>query len=74
MIIVENTIQQMQEILDLWDITYDDEDEKYVARTNSYVVLDNEKLEWIGRMGLRIFSVERIEKTLLVRFSSGGGY
>ena len=58
----------------MWDVSYDASDEKYVARTNANVVLDPEKIEWIGSFGLRIYSIEKSDITLRVRFSSGGGY
>ena len=73
-IIIENTIEQMEQILDLWVISYDEDDQKYIARTCSYVVLNNDQLEQIKKMGLTIFSIQKIEHTLIVRFSSGGGY
>ena len=50
------------------------EDEKYVAKTNSMVVLNSEQIESIRRMGLFIFTVQKIDDTLIVRFSSGGGF
>lgn len=70
--IEDQTLSQMQSILELWDVTYDSDDEKYIARTNSFVILDPEQIEWIGKMGLYIFSVQKFGGTLSVKFSSGG--
>jgi len=66
-------VAQLQNILDLWKVTYNVEDEKYVAKTNSLVILNSDQIEWIGHMGLSVFSIQRYEDTLTVRFSSGGG-
>lgn len=74
MSLVENTVSQMQDALELWDIYYDETDEKYIARTNSYVVLNADQIEWIKTLGLSIFSVQKFEHTLTIRFSSGGGH
>jgi len=68
----EKVVNQLCEILDLWDVTYNVADEKYVAKTNSLVVLNPEQIEWIAHMGLSIFSIQKYDETLIVRFSSGG--
>lgn len=73
-VIEEKVVNQLQFILDLWTITYNVEDEKYVAKTNSMVVLNSEQIEDIRCMGLFIFTVQKIDDTLIVRFSSGGGF
>ena len=70
----QKTIDQLQTILEMWVVTYDRHDEKYIAETTGYVILDSEQLEWIHKMGLTIFSIQKFEKKLTVRFSSSGGY
>lgn len=70
----QKTVDQLQSILEMWVVTYDRHDEKYMAETTSYVILDADQLEWIHKMGLTIFSVQKFEEKLTVRFSSGGGY
>lgn len=72
MAINDDVVSRIQETLDLWDITYDEQDEKYVAKTNSFVVLNPEQIEWMRQLGLYIFSVQRFDETLIVRFSPGG--
>jgi len=72
-VIEEKVVNQLQFILDLWTVTYNVADEKYVAKTNSMVVLNSDQIEEVRRMGLFIFSVQKYEDTLIVRFSSGGG-
>ncbi len=72
--IEEKVVNQLSSILELWSVTYNVEDEKYIAKTNSMVVLDAEQIEWIREMHLYIFSVQKFDDTLIVRFSSGGGY
>ena len=74
MSIVEKTIDQLQTILEMWVVTYDRLDEKYIAETNSYVILNSEQLEWIHQMGLTVFSIQKLDEKLTVRFSTGGGY
>ncbi len=70
----QKTIDQLQTILEMWVVTYDRHDEKYLAETTGYVVLNSEQLEWIHQMGLTIFSIQKFEKKLTIRFSTGGGY
>jgi len=70
----ERIVKQIQSILESWHVTYNVADEKYVAKADVCVVLDSEQIEWIGNMGLRIFSVQKYGDTIIVRFSSGGGY
>ena len=74
MSIHEKTTDQLQTILEMWTVTYDENDEKYIAETNSYVILNSEQLEWIHQMGLTVFSIQQFDKKLTVRFSTGGGY
>ncbi len=74
MTIEQKTADQLQSILEMWVVTYDRHDEKYLAETTGYVVLDANQLEWIHQMGLTIFSIQKFDKKLTVRFSSGGGY
>ena len=74
MSIEEKTTDQLQTILEMWIVTYDAHDEKYIAETNSYVVLNSEQLEWIHQMGLTVFSIQKIDEKLIIRFSTGGGY
>jgi len=70
---IENEIvSKIVDVLDMWNITYDADDEKYIAKTNSYVVLNPEQIEWMRQLGLYIFSVQRFEETLTVKFSAGG--
>lgn len=70
----QKTVDLLQSVLELWVVTYDRHDEKYLAESSSYVILDSEQLEWIHLMGLTIFSIQKFEKKLTVRFSTGGGY
>jgi len=74
MTIHQKTIDQLQTILETWVVTYDRHDEKYLAETTSLVILNSEQLEWIHQMGLSIFSIQKFEEKLTIRFSSGGGY
>ncbi len=68
---VEEIILNLQSILDLWDVTYDGMDEKYIAKISSSVVLNSEQIEWIAKMGLHIFTVQKYEDVLIVKFSAG---
>ena len=68
----EKVVDQLQCILDLWRVTYNVEEEKYIAKTNSFVVLNSEQIEWIGKLGLSIFSIQKYEDVLTVKFSDGG--
>jgi len=72
-VIEEKVVNQLSNILELWRVTYNVEDEKYIAKTRSFIILDSEQLEWIGQMGLSIFSIQKDEDTLTVRFASRGG-
>ncbi|MCZ6582760.1 MAG: hypothetical protein O6761_06290 [Thaumarchaeota archaeon] len=74
MSIHQKTADQLQTILEMWVVTYDRHDEKYLAETTAYVILDSEQLEWIHKMGLTVFSIQKFDEKLIVRFSSGGGY
>ncbi len=74
MSIEQKTADQLQTILEMWVVTYDHHDEKYIAETNAYVILNSEQLEWIHQMGLTVFSIQKFDKKLTVRFSTGGGY
>lgn len=74
MSIHQKTADQLQTILEMWVITYDRHDEKYLAETTSYVILNSEQLEWIHQMGLTVFSIQKFDKKLSIRFSTGGGY
>lgn len=71
--IEEKVVMQLRELLDLWHVTYNVEEEKYVAKTNSFVVLTAEQIEWIGQLGLTIFSIQKYVNTLVVKFVSVGG-
>lgn len=73
-VIEEKVVKQLLSILDLWSVTYNVEDEKYIAKTNSFVILNCEQIEWINQMGLSIFSIQKYEDTLTVKFVSSGGY
>ena len=70
----QKTIDQLQTILEMWVVTYDRHDEKYLAETTYDVFLDSEHLEWIHKMRLTVFSIQKFDKKLSVRFSTGGGY
>lgn len=72
-VVEERVVKEIQSILDLWIVTYNVADEKYIAKTNSMVVLNSEQIERIGDMRLYIFSVQKYDDTLIIRFSSGGG-
>ncbi len=74
MSIEQKTADQLQSILEMWVVTYDRHDEKYLAETTSYAILDSEQLEWIHKIGLTVFSIQKFDKKLTVRFSTGGGY
>ena len=71
--IEEKVVNQLREILASWYVTYNVADEKYVAKTDVSVVLDSEQIEWIGHMGLSIFSIQKYENTLTIQFVSAGG-
>ena len=70
----QKIVDHLQSILEMWVVTYDRHDEKYLAESTSYVILDSEQLEWIHLMGLTVFSIQKFDKKLTVRFSTGGGY
>jgi len=70
----QKIIDQLQTILEMWVVTYDRHDEKYLAETSSLAILDSEQLEWIHKMGLTVFSIQKFNEKLIVRFSTGGGY
>ncbi len=70
----QSTTDQLQAILETWVVTFDRHDEKYLAETTFYVILDSEQLERIHQMGLTVFSIQKFDKKLTVRFSTGGGY
>ncbi len=70
----ENMILDLQAILDLWDITYDSSDEKYVAKIKSFVILSSEQIGYVNNLGLRIFSIQKYEDTLMIQFSNSGNY
>ncbi len=72
MAINDDVAEKIADVLDMWDITYDSEEEKYIAKTNSFVVLNPEQIEWMRQLGLYIFSVQRFDETLTVKFSPGG--
>jgi len=74
MSIEQQIADQLQSILEMWVVTYDRDDEKYLAETTSYVILNSEQLEWIHQMGLTVFSIQKFDEKLTVRFSTGGGY
>lgn len=70
----EKTVKQLRSILDLWSVTYNVQDEKYVVKSNSIVTLDANQLDWINNtMGLKIFSISKYEDNLIIKFSTGGG-
>lgn len=69
----EKVVNHLSEILELWNVTYNVQDEKYVAKTNSLVILNSEQLEWINCMGLSVFSIQHFDNTLTVKFVSYGG-
>ena len=58
----QKVADQLQGILEMWVVTYDRLDEKYLAETSSLVVLESEQLEWIHKMGLSIFSIQKFDK------------
>ena len=72
-VIEEKVLNQLSEILELWSVTYNVEDEKYVAKNNSLVILNSEQLEWISCMGLTVFSIQKYDDVLTVKFVSYGG-
>lgn len=72
-VVEEKVVNQLSDILELWNVTYNVVDEKYIAKTKTFVILNSEQLEWIGQMGLSIFSIQKYDDTLTVRFVSGGG-
>lgn len=74
MSIHQKIADQLQSILEMWMVMYDRQDEKYLAETTTYVVLDSEQLEWIHKLGLSIFSIQKFDKKLTIRFSTDGGY
>ena len=74
MSIHQKITDHIQCILEMWVVTYDRYNEKYLAETTSYLTLDSNQLERIHEMGLTIFSIHNSDKKLIVEFSTGGGY
>ena len=72
-VIEEKVVNQLQHILEFWTVTYNVADEKYIAKTNSFIVLNSEQLEWIRYMGLTVFSIQKYDDVLTVKFVSYGG-
>ena len=70
----QKIVDLLQSVLEMWVVTYDRHDEKYLAETSSLAILDSEQLEWIHQIGLTVFSIQKFDKKLTVRFSTGGGY
>ncbi len=66
--IFEETTYQLQQVLDLFDVKYDEEDEKYVAITSVATVVDPEKIESIMRLDLMIYSIQKFDDTMTIRF------
>ncbi len=73
MSIKEKATDHLQCILEMCIVTYDEDDEKYIAETNSNVIINYEQLEWIHQMGLTVFSIQKSDEKLTIRFSTGGG-
>lgn len=74
MTLQENITSNLQTILDLWDVTYDKEDDKYVAKIRSFAVLSSEQIGYANNIGLKIFSIQKYNETLIIRFSAGGSF
>lgn len=74
MSVEDKIVDQLQCILELWEISYDQSDEKYIARTSSNVVLNPNQIENIKELRLSIFSVQKYDEMLVITFSAGGGY
>lgn len=72
--IEEKVVMYLREFLDLWDVTYNVEEQKYVVKTNSFISLTAEQIEHIDKMGLTIFSIQKYVNTLVVKFVSAGGH
>lgn len=74
MSIHQKIADHIQGILEMWVVTYDRCSEKYLAEITSYAELTTEQLARIHELGLTIFSIQKYDKKLTIRFSSGGGY
>lgn len=70
--IQEQVAATIQDLLEMWDVHYDESEEKYIAVTNSYYPLSPDVIEQISHLGLTIFSVRKQEESIIVKFSSGG--
>ena len=70
---IDATKQYLESILDLWSVVYDQEDEKFVIEATNRVVLNNEQLEWINKLDLKIFSVAIYDNILTIRLIEGTG-
>lgn len=67
--LIDKITASIQLVLDLWDVSYDYSDEKYVAKIDSNAVLNVEQIEQIQKLGFGIFSINKYDDTLIVRFS-----
>jgi len=74
MSIEEKIAEHIQDILKIEEVTFDKDGEKYIAKTNSNVTLNCEQLGEIHHMGLTVFSIQKSDEELTIRFSTGGGY
>jgi hypothetical protein len=68
----QKTVEVIQGMLEIWDVSYNESEAKYIAVTNSYFPLSPDVIEQISHLGLTIFSVRKHEDSIIVKFSSGG--
>jgi len=69
---IHATQKYLESILDIWSVTYDGIDEKFVIEATNRVVLNNEQIEWINKLDLRIFSVAINDNIITIRLIEGG--
>lgn len=75
MSIEKNILSQIKDNMPLWDINYDDTEEKYnLTSSCSEIRLNPEHIEMFRKLGLNIFSVDLTEETLTIKFITSGGF
>ena len=69
--IEHKVVESIQDILDVWDVRYDESESKYIASTNSNHPISPEALERMRYLGLNVFSIRNDFGKIIVKFSSG---
>ena len=63
---LENTLSQLENILEDWEIAFDDIDSKYIVKNCHNFNLNQEQLGWIYSMGLLIFDIHRYDEVVKI--------